>query len=235
MAVKFFKGITCRFGVPHSIITNNGTNFASKEFHEFCEDNGIKISFASVSHPQTNGQVEKINGLICDGIKKRLTNAAGAWVEELPPVLWSLRTTPNRLTHYTPFFLVYGAEAVLPADVRFEAPQVAAYKEKAYVQALQDVVDLIDEARDINLARTAVYQQAIHNYHSRRVRTRSFDIGDLVLRLKQKGHLKLESPWEGPYIITEVIPGGAYRLKNTTTGKNVENPWNVAQLRQFYV
>jgi transposase InsO family protein len=86
-AVKFFKGITCRFGVPHSIITNNGTNFESKEFHEFCEDNGIRLSFASVSHSQTNGQVEMINGLICDGIKKRLTRASGALDEELPSVL----------------------------------------------------------------------------------------------------------------------------------------------------
>jgi hypothetical protein len=60
--VKFCKGITCCFGVPHSIITDNGTNFSSNEFHEFCEDNGIKLSFALVSHPQTNGQVKRING-----------------------------------------------------------------------------------------------------------------------------------------------------------------------------
>jgi hypothetical protein len=86
---------------------------------------------------------------------------------------------------------VHGAEAVLPADVRFEAPWVIAYNDITYFQALQDIVDLVDEARDIALARTAVYQQAIRNYHSRRVRTRSFDKGDLVLRLKQKGHLKL--------------------------------------------
>jgi transposase InsO family protein len=85
--IKFFNGITCRFGVPHSIITDNGRNFASDEFNQFCEKLGIKLSFASVSHPQTNGQVEKINGLICDGIKKRLTKEAGAWVEELLSVL----------------------------------------------------------------------------------------------------------------------------------------------------
>jgi hypothetical protein len=120
--------------------------------------------------------------------------------------------------------MVHGAEAVLPADIRFEAPRVVAYNESTYVQALQDAVDLVDEARDIALARTTVYQQAIRSYHSRRVRTRSFNMGDLVLRLKQKGHLKLESPWEGPYIITEVILGGAYRIKNTTTELVEGNP-----------
>jgi transposase InsO family protein len=157
-AVKFFKGITCHFGVPHNIITDNGSNFASDEFHKLCERLGIKLNFASISQPQTNSQVEKINGLIYDGIKKRLTKAAGAWVEELPSILWSLRTTPNRSTQYTPFFLVHGAEAVLPADVRFEAPRVIAYNERTYVQALQDAMDLVDEARDIALARTVVYQ-----------------------------------------------------------------------------
>ena len=96
-------------------------------------------------------------------------------------------------------------------------------------------MDLADEARDIALARTTVYQQGLRNYHDRRVRTRSFEKGNLVLRLKQKGHLKLESPWEGPYIVTEVIPGGAYRIKDTTTGLEESNPWNIAHLRRFYV
>ena len=138
--------------------------------------------------------MEKINGLICDGIKKRLKKAAGAWVEELPSVLWSVRTTPNRSTQFTPFFMVHGAKAVLPADVQFEAPRVVAYTEESSAEAMEDAVDLLYEIGDVALARTAVYQQALRNYHSRRVCTRSFDKGDLVLKLKQKGHQKLESP-----------------------------------------
>ena len=123
---------------------------------------------------------------------------------------------------------------MLPADVIFEAPRVVAYSEPKSNASLQDEVDLLDEARDIALARTAVYQQALRNYHSRRVRIRSFQVGDLVLKLKQKGHKKLESPWEGPYIITEVIPGGAYRIKDANSGRVEKNPWNVAHLRRFY-
>jgi hypothetical protein len=59
-------------------------------------------------------------------------------------------------------------------------------------------------------------------------------VGDLVLRLKQYGHGKLESPWVGPYIVTEVIPGGAYRLQDKKMGKDESNLWNAEQLRQFY-
>jgi hypothetical protein len=60
-------------------------------------------------------------------------------------------------------------------------------------------------------------------------------VGDLVLRLKQDGHGKLESPWVGPYIVTEVIPGGAYRLQDKKIGKDKSNPWNAEQLWWFYV
>ena len=131
--------------------------------------------------------------------------------------------------------MVHGADVVLPSDVRFEAPRVVAYTEEASDAALEDAVDLLDEIGDIALARAAVYQQALRNYHSRRVRTRSFVKGDLVLKLKQTSHHKLASPWEGPYIVTEVIPGGAYRIKEVATGRKEDNPWNVAQLRRFHV
>jgi transposase InsO family protein len=157
-AINFIKSIVFRFGVPYSIITDNGINFTSKEFKSYCEGLGIKLKFASVAHPKTNGQVEKANGLICSGIKKRLLapleKAKSAWVEELPSVLWSLRTIPNAATQETPFFLVHGAEAVLPVEVTHEAPRVTAYDETTSTEALQDDVDALDEARDKALERT---------------------------------------------------------------------------------
>jgi hypothetical protein len=117
-AINFIKSIVFHFGVPHSIITDNGTNFTSKEFKNYYKSLGIKLKFTSVAYPKSNGQVEKANGLICNGIKKRLLapleKAKHAWVDGLPSVLWSLRTTPNAATQETPFFLVHGAETVLP-------------------------------------------------------------------------------------------------------------------------
>jgi hypothetical protein len=237
-AINFIKSIVFRFGVPHNIITDNGINFTSKEFKNYCEGMGIKLKFASVAHPKTNEQVEKANGLICNGIKKRqlapLEKAKHAWVNELPSVLWSLRTTPNAATQETPFFLVHGAKAVLPVEITHETPRIMAYDETTSTKALQDDVDALDEARDVALARATQYQQNLQNYRSSQVRPRSFMVGDLVLRLKQDGHGKLESPWVGPYIVTEVIPGGAYRLQDKKTGKDESNPWNAEQLRRFY-
>ena len=81
--------------------------------------------------------------------------------------------------------MVYGAEAVLPSDIRHDSPRVAAYVEADNEKACQDALDLLDEERDMAAARSAIYQQDLHRYHSRRVRTRTFQEGDLVLRLIQ--------------------------------------------------
>ena len=63
--------------------------------------------------------------------------------------MWSLRTTPNRSTQYTPFFMVYGAKAVMPHDLHFDAPQVVLYDESAAEEAMEDDTYVLDEARDI--------------------------------------------------------------------------------------
>jgi hypothetical protein len=157
----------------------------SKEFKNYCKNMGIKLKLSSVAHPKTNGQVEKANGLICNRIKKRLLapleKAKHALVDELPSVLCSLRTTPNAATQETPFFLVHGAKAVLPVEITHEAPRIAAYDKTISIEALQDDVDALDEARDVALARATQYQQSLQNYHNSQVRPRSFMVGDLVL------------------------------------------------------
>ena len=66
-AVAFFTNIIHRFGVPNSIITDNGTQFTGRKFLDFCEDHHIRVDWAAVAHPMTNGQVERANGMILQG------------------------------------------------------------------------------------------------------------------------------------------------------------------------
>jgi hypothetical protein len=117
--------------------------------------------------------------MILKGLKPRLhaslARAPGAWVDELPAVLWSIRTTPNRSTGYTPFFLVYGAEAVLPTDIEHDSPRVAVYDEADNESAMQVAKDLLEEEQDLAASRSAIYQQNLRRYHSRRVRGHSFN------------------------------------------------------------
>jgi len=132
-AVLFFTDIIHRFGIPNVIITDNGTQFIGKKFLDFYDWHHIRVNWSAVAHPRTNDQVKHANDKILQGLKPRIYNQlkkfGKKWVEELSLVLWSLRTTPSRATKYTPFFMVYGFEAVLPTDLEYGSPRLKAYNE----------------------------------------------------------------------------------------------------------
>jgi hypothetical protein len=114
-SIKCFvwQNIICRFRVPWEITVDNGRQFDSAEFKDFCSSLGFQINFASVYHPQSNGAVEKANGLIFGAIKKCLLNQArGKWAEALPQVIWSHNTTECRATKFTSFRLLFDTEAM---------------------------------------------------------------------------------------------------------------------------
>jgi transposase InsO family protein len=129
-AVAFFTNIIHHFGVPNSIIIDNSTQFTGKKFLDFCEDDHIRVDWAVVAHPMTNGQVERANSMILQGLKPRIYNDLNKfgmqWMKELPSMVWSLRTTPSRATGFSLFFLVYGAEAILPTDLEYGSPRTKA-------------------------------------------------------------------------------------------------------------
>jgi hypothetical protein len=145
----------------------------------------------------------------------------------LPSVVWSLRTTPSRATGFTPFFLVYGAEAVLPTDLEYRSPKVKGYDESSNQRAREDSLDQLDEACIVALMHSARYQQTLR-YQAQKIRCRDFNEGDLVLRLRQdnRGRHKLSPPWEGPYVVVEVLKPGTYKLANED-GEELTNAWNI--------
>jgi hypothetical protein len=96
-------------------------------------------------------------------------------MKELPSVVWSLRTTPSRATGFTPFFLVYGAEAILPTDLEHGSPRTRAYDTQSNQTNREDSLDQLEEARDMALLHSARYQQSLRRYHARGVRSR--DLG----------------------------------------------------------
>jgi transposase InsO family protein len=89
--VAFFTNIIHRFGVPNSIITDNGTQFTGRKFLDFCEDHHIRVEWAAVAHPMMNGQVERANDMILQGLKPRIYNDLNKfgrrWMKELPSVV----------------------------------------------------------------------------------------------------------------------------------------------------
>jgi hypothetical protein len=158
--------------------------------------------------------------MILQGLKPtifdRLNKSGRKWLQELPSVIWSLKTIPSRATGFTPFFLVYGAEAVLPTDLEYGSPRVKCYDKSANQFAREDSLDQLDEARTVALMHSARYQQVLRRYQAQKIRRRDFNEGDLVLRLCQdnRGRHKLSPPWEGPYVVVKVLRPGTYKLVN---------------------
>jgi transposase InsO family protein len=88
--VSFFTNIIYRFGVPNSIITDNGSQFTGRKFLEFCDKYHIRVDWAAVAHPQTNGQVERANDMILQGFHRifdRLNKSGGKWLQEPAAVI----------------------------------------------------------------------------------------------------------------------------------------------------
>ena len=108
------------------------------------------------------------------------------------------------------------------------------YEEREAELDQQDSLDALEEERDVEKARSTFYQQQARRYQSREVRAKNYNIGELVLRLPDKKKDKLKPKSEGPFIIDQVLTGGAYRLRDASDNRLEPNPWNAARLRRFY-
>ena len=106
------------------------------------------------------------------------------------------------------------------------------------ISRLQELV-LLDERRQVACDHLRAYQQRMSRSYNKKVKPRSFELGDLVLRenpknqQKQTQKGKFEPNWLGPYIITAVYGSGAYQL-STTEGEVLKEPINTLHLKRFY-
>jgi hypothetical protein len=162
--LDFLDELVHRYGLPHRIITDLGSNFNNHQFWEYYENRVIDVRYVSVAHPRANGQVKRANGMVLDTLKKRLHDAAntkgGKWIKELPNALWGLCTQPTKPMGQSPYFMVYGSEAILP-DVMWESPVVEQYDEGISEDSRQVDIDRLEEARCAALVQSARYLESI--------------------------------------------------------------------------
>ena len=128
-------------------------------------------------------------------------------------------------------------------NIHHDSPRVVAYVEADNETARQDSLDLLHEERDLAAARSAIYQQDLRRYHSRRVKTRTFQEGDLVLRLiqDQTDMHKLSPRWEGPFVVSKNLHNGSYYLidvrehqDSCKSEEETKRLRNIALLRPYY-
>lgn len=117
--------IICRFGIPKYIITDNGTPFANKHVTELLEEYGIKQVFSTPYYPQGNGQAESTNKTLIRILSRTIYDNPRTWHGQLPMVLWAYRTAPRNSIVTSPYSLVYGADAILPAEIKIPSPRIA--------------------------------------------------------------------------------------------------------------
>jgi hypothetical protein len=110
----------------------------------------------------------------------------------------------------------------LPTDLEYGSPRTRAYDDQSNQTNREDSLDQLEEAWDMALLHSARYQQSLRRYHARGVRSRDFQVGDLVLLLRQdaRGRHKLTPPWEGPFIIAKILKAETYKLARNGRSQN---------------
>jgi hypothetical protein len=211
----FWQNIVFRFGVPKAITVDNGTQFDAETFKDFCNQIGTKNHFASVRHPESNGLVERANGIIMTGIMKLIFNQPrGKWPDELVKVVWSHNTSISRSTGFTPFKLLFGDEAITPEEAKVGSIRiVASAEDEANYSVAKDTIEGIRLQAMENINK---YQAETIKWRDRKVRLKDIKPGHLVLqRIANPDTVgKLQLKWEGPFLVVSSSRPGSYGLKD---------------------
>ena len=199
-------------GVPRCIYSDRGPQFTADSWRELWRLTGTKLSYSSAYHPQTQGVVERMNGVVSQTLRCLIheTNDVKQWEKLLPTVELVMNSLPNSSTGFTPFYLKYGYEPVTPITLIKGNEITNKESVKAFTQRI---------VSDWKLARRnlekSVRQQA--KYYDKKHRDVQFREGDLVLlstrNLRLKGvPAKLQKRFVGPFEILDTVGQQAYRL-----------------------
>ena len=188
--------------------------------------------FASVEHPQTNGQVESANHVLLRGLKRRLDKAKATWAEEVPRNVWAYHTTTQSTTKETPFNLVYGSDAMILVETQENSPCFQNFVVEESNEERKVNLDLLDEVREKAKIKAEALKRRLDYKYSSKLRSRQFQVVDLVMRKAHTYQLenKLSPKWTGSFRITEALGNGAYRLE-TLEGGAIPRTWNATNLK----
>ncbi|GKB57940.1 reverse transcriptase domain-containing protein [Tanacetum coccineum] len=157
-------------------------------FKDWCEKLNITQRFTSVKHPQSNGLVERANRSLGEGIKARLGEGNKNWIEEIPHVFWAHRTMIKSSNRDTPFSLIYGMEAVIPAEIGMPTYRTAVVDIVRNDDEIRLNLDMLEERRERAAIREAKAKSKMIRYYNARVRGVTFKPGDYVYRSNEASH-----------------------------------------------
>lgn len=229
--ILLIKEIIRNHGVPHEIMTDNGSEFLSRELKDYLKNNSIKHSKTSPYHPQANGLVERFHGTLMNALRKACSPYnQNLWDECLNNALFGYRVSFSSSMKCSPYFMVYGTDVRLPSDNLMMEP-LDENIELIYLQRNLDIrkhgntrQKLIDELNERTRLR---YNNTDDSFTERRLR-----IGDLVLQKFDGRPTKLHPQWDGPFVIKEATPEGVYTLM-TSNGHVLRMKYNGEKLKKY--
>ncbi|XP_016191809.1 uncharacterized protein LOC107632654 [Arachis ipaensis] len=193
-------------------------------------------------YAQANRQVEAANKILISLIKKHIGNKPRTWHQTLSHVLWAYRNSPRGSTGTSPYKLVYGHDAVLPLEINLNTLRISKQNDLPvddYWNAMFDELNELDSERILALENVVRQKEIIARSYNRRIKEKSFDIGELVLKVilpmekKSKFLGKWSHTWEGPFQVIGTYSGNAYQIKDIESEK-VVNSINGKYLKRFY-
>ena len=209
--IKFLiEQIVCRHGTPKIIQSDRGTIFTSEFFKEFATAMGLQRLNSTAYHPQTNGVVERSHQVLHDCMSIFMEDPVKSqrdWDKYLPCITFAINTSVHKSTSYTPFFLVYGREAVFPTET--------VLNDFSNLDILENMQRL-RQARLLALGNVMKSQQEYAKYYNSKRLPVPFKVGDKVLvrRFLQRQGLsrKLFHFYYGPYCISEKVSDVNYKI-----------------------
>lgn len=225
-----------RFGVPRRRISDNGPAFKSAQVTKFATQHKIDCTFSSIYNPRANGLAEAFNKTLIQLLRKTVDKNHRNWHEKLSEALWAYRTTCKTATQYTPYSLVFGAEAVLPLEVEIPPLRIAMREgltNDEHMQLRLDELDTLDEARIETQQRLELYRAQKERAYNKTAKFRVFKEGELVLVLRRPGRHIGPKFSPGPYAIEKVYEGRAYQLVNEK-GEIPSPPINGRYIKKYY-
>jgi hypothetical protein len=231
-------------------INDQGREFVNRVSTTLHELTGVNQRITSAYHPQANGLTERSNRTIQTGMLRILSEHQDRWDKVLPGVLFAYRTSVQKSTQYTPFYLMYGRHAKLPVDCELECIVDDVEREAEIAVPITDESaedDIQSRLTSINYVRTAISKDATDNivkaqerqkrdYAKRHGKKQAFAEGDDVLlwnlrRADRKGG-RMKDPWLGPYQVTRVCEKGTYELANGN-GETLRQKAHGVNLKRF--
>ena len=232
VAEELFK-VFCRVGFPKEILTDQGTNFMSKVFQQFCKMLGVKKLKTTVYHPQCNGLVERYNGTLKKSIKKFVHDHPARWDDFIPALLFAYREVPCDSTGFSPFELLYGRTVCGPlALMKEQWLEEPTTDPENLVKFVVDVRTQLAEAASTvkrNVTRAQLKQK---QYFDRSAKDRSLEVGDSVLVLLPSSTSKLEAQWQGPFLVSRKLSHVDFEVEISDQAKKV---YHINLLRKYKI